>query len=168
MAELIELRRKHAEFGAALDTLRRTADEMESGTRLELWDRLTATVGFLVHDLLPYTSVEDEILYPALAAASETSTPIDVLRAEHVEIARMTGELDEARRSLPLGENGAWTNLRRLLYGLHAVARLHFTVEDEIVLPLLESDLDARDAEEIADAMRAVVHNTMLSPAYQA
>ncbi|HZC27290.1 MAG TPA: hemerythrin domain-containing protein, partial [Actinopolymorphaceae bacterium] len=117
----------------------------------------------------PFTSVEDEILYPALAVAAETSTPVDVLRAEHVEIARMTGELDEARRALPLGDtDGTWSNLRRILYGLHAVARLHYTVEDQIVLPLLECDLDTRDAEELEAAIKAVAYNTTLSPAYQA
>jgi iron-sulfur cluster repair protein YtfE (RIC family) len=169
MVELTGLRRKHAEFGVTLETLRRTADEMECGSTLELWDRLTGAVGFLTRDLLPYTTVEDEILYPALAVAAETSTPVDVLRGQHVEIARLTGELDEARRALPLGEgNGGWSNLRRILYGLHAVAHLHFNVEDEIVLPLLECDLELRDAEELEDAIRAVVHNATLSPAYEA
>jgi iron-sulfur cluster repair protein YtfE (RIC family) len=169
MVELTGLRRKHAEFGVTLDSLRRTADEMESGTTLELWDRLTGAVGFLTRDLLPYTSVEDEILYPALAVAAETSTPVDVLRGQHVEIARLTGELDEARRALPLDEgNGTWSNLRRILYGLHAVAHLHFNVEDEIVLPLLESDLELRDAEELEDAIRAVMHNATLSLACEA
>ncbi len=166
MVELTGLRRKHAEFGDSLNALRRTADEMEHGSALELWDRLTGAVGFLTHDLLPFSCVEDEILYPALAVAAETSTPVDLLRAEQVAIARMTGELDEARRALPLGENnGTWRNLRRLLYGLYAVATLHFMVEDEIVLPLLESDLDHRDAEELEAAIRAVAHNTYLSPA---
>ncbi len=169
MVELTGLRRRHAEFGMSLDALRRTADEMESGSTLELWDRLTGAVGFLTDDLLPYTSVEDEILYPALAVAAETSTPVDVLRGQHIEIARLTGELDEARRSLPLGDcDGTWSNLRRILYGLHAVAHLHFNVEDEIVLPLLECDLEMRDAEELEDAIRAVAHNTTLSPAYEA
>jgi iron-sulfur cluster repair protein YtfE (RIC family) len=169
MVELTGLRRKHAEFGVTLDSLRRTADEMESGTTLELWDRLTGAVGFLTRDLLPYTSVEDEILYPALAVAAETSTPVDVLRGQHVEIARLTGELDEARRALPLDEgNGTWSNLRRILYGLHAVAHLHFNVEDEIVLPLLESDLELRDAEELEDAIRAVMHNATLALACEA
>jgi iron-sulfur cluster repair protein YtfE (RIC family) len=168
MVELTGLRRKHAEFGASLDGLRRTADEMETGTMLELWDRLTGAVGFLTHDLLPYTSVEDEILYPALAVAADTTTPVDVLRGQHVEIVRLTGELDEARRALPLGESdGTWSNLRRILYGLHAVAVLHFNVEDEIVLPLLESDLELRDAEELEDAIRAVVHNATLSLALE-
>jgi iron-sulfur cluster repair protein YtfE (RIC family) len=169
MVELTGLRRKHAEFGVTLDSLCRTADEMESGTTLELWDRLTGAVGFLTRDLLPYTSVEDEILYPALAVAAETSTPVDVLRGQHVEIARLTGELDEARRALPLDEgNGTWSNLRRILYGLHAVAHLHFNVEDEIVLPLLESDLELRDAEELEDAIRAVMHNATLALACEA
>lgn len=167
MVELTGLRRKHAEFGDSLYALRRCADEMESGSTLELWDRLTGAVGFLTHDLLPFTDVEDEILYPALAVAAEAPTLVDVLRAGQVEMARMTGELDEARRALPLGDNdGTWQNLRRVLYGLHAVASLHFTVEDEIVLPLLECDLDHRDAEELEAAIRAVVHNTSLSPAY--
>ncbi|MGH3487139.1 MAG: hemerythrin domain-containing protein [Actinopolymorphaceae bacterium] len=169
MVQLTELRRKHAEFAASLDGLRHTADEMESGSVLELWDRLTCAVGFLTHELLPFTAVEDEILYPALEVAAEASTPVDVLRAEHVTLAQMTAELDEARRALPLGDNnGTWTNLRRILYGLYAVARLHFMVEDEIVLPLLESELEGRDAEELEAAIRAVAHNTTLSPAYEA
>lgn len=168
MVELTGVRRRHEEFSEAVDALRDTADQMEEGTTLELWDRLTGAVGFLTHELLPYAAVEEEILYPALAVAADAPTPVDVLRAEQLEIRRLTNELDEARRGLPLGEDGSWAKVRSVLYGLHAVARLHFRIADEVVLPLLEAELDPRSAEQLDDAIRAVAHTTTLSPAYQA
>lgn len=167
MAELTWLRSRHMELGTEVEALQATAAWMDDATMLELWDRITGHVTFFVNDLVPYISVEDEILYPALAVAAETATPIDVLRAHHAEIDRLAADLDEARRALPLGEDDAWRQVRQALYGLYAVARLHFTVEDEIVLPLLEADLDSRDAEELEDAVRAVVHNTQSTLDFQ-
>jgi hemerythrin-like domain-containing protein len=167
MVELAGVRRRHEEFGEAVDALRDTADQMEEETTLELWDRLTAAVGFLTHELLPYAAVEEEILYPALAVAADAATPVDVLRAEQLEIRRLTNELDEARRGLPLGEERAWSRVRSVLYGLHAVARMHFRIQDEVVLPLLEAELDPRSAEQLDDAIRAVLHTTTRSPVYQ-
>jgi len=167
MVQLAGLRRKHAEFMSSLDGLRRTADDMEAGSSLDLWDRLTGSVSFLTQDLLPFTYVEDEILYPALVAAAETSTPIDILRAHQLTLAQLTDELDAVRRALPMGcDKSTWAKLRRILYSLYAIGRLHFTVEDDVVLPLLESDLDDHEAEQIEAAIRAVAHNLVLSLAY--
>jgi hemerythrin-like domain-containing protein len=170
MVELAGVRRRHEEFGEAVEALRETADQMEEGTTLELWDRLTNAVGFLSHELLPYAAVEEEILYPALAVAAvaaDAATPVDVLRAEQLEIRRLTNELDEARRGLRLGEGGAWSKVRSVLYGLHAVARMHFRIQDEVVLPLLEAELDPRSAEQLDDAIRAVAHTAGRSPVYE-
>ncbi|MGW5364670.1 hemerythrin domain-containing protein [Actinopolymorpha pittospori] len=167
MAELTWLRSRHMELGADLETLRGTADGMDDSTMLELWDRVTGHVSFLVHDLMPFVSVEEEILYPALAVAADTATPVDVLRAHQVEISRLAAELDEGRRSLPLGEEAGWRAVRRTLAGVHAIARLYFTVEDEVILPLLESDLDPHEAEELEDALRAVARTNSTSHDFQ-
>ena len=44
---------------------------------------------------------------------------------------------------------------RRVLYGLYALVKLHFTEEEEIYVPVLEDALDADHAREMFDRMEA-------------
>ena len=45
------------------------------------------------------------------------------------------------------------TGARRVLYGLYAVVKLHFTEEEEIYIPILEEALDAAHAREMFEHM---------------
>ena len=58
---------------------------------------------------------------------------------EHLLFSRLVSELDA-------GEPGPdeLRDLRRVLYGLHAILRLHFAQEEQQLLPLLESGITPR------------------------
>ena len=58
----------------------------------------------------------------------------------HVEIAHLTRVLERAIEDCPSGgpEAGDLPELRRVLYGLHAILRLHFAQEDESYLSLAD------------------------------
>jgi Hemerythrin HHE cation binding domain len=65
---------------------------------------------------------------------------------DHAEVKTLTNQLVRATE-----ENDE--PMRRLLYGLYHVIRLHFPKEEEIYLPLLEEDLDRAEADQLLHAM---------------
>jgi Hemerythrin HHE cation binding domain len=74
---------------------------------------------------------------------------------DHVEVGRLTDELASLRSELSrptLGEAPAKA-LRRVLYGLYALVKLHFAKEEEIYLPLLDARLSAEAARHMFEAM---------------
>jgi hypothetical protein len=92
-----------------------------------------------VREVLPHQDAEDEVLFPAVSRMLGNDTTVVMSRA-HVEIAhqvRRLGRLLDA-----IGAEGPdeadVTELRRLLYGLHAILRLHTAQEEEDYLSLAE------------------------------
>jgi len=78
------------------------------------------------------------------------------MRHDHVEIAGLAEELDAIAPelegpSLPLEVEHA---LRRILYGLYVLIKVHFVEEEEIYLPLLEDRLDEAEAREMIGRWR--------------
>jgi iron-sulfur cluster repair protein YtfE (RIC family) len=112
---------------------------------------------FLATHLIPHAKAEDAVLYPeverALAAPGATAT----MRRDHVEVAELAEQLRALEPELA-GEVVSASierSLRRILYGLHAVIRLHFAEEEEIFIPALEAGLSRARAEELFEAMEA-------------
>jgi hypothetical protein len=107
------------------------------------------------------------------AADSIGTAPIAVIRnareatatmiREHVEIGRMVGELGVLRGRLggetltPVTAN----YLRHVLYGLHALVKMHFFNEEEVFLPLLDARLDEAEARKMFARMERVAHDAM-------
>jgi hypothetical protein len=71
---------------------------------------------------------------------------------DHVEVGRLTEELARLRAST---RPAAGEDLRRVLYGLHALVSAHFAKEEEIYLPLLEDRLSAAEAHALFERMEA-------------
>ena len=69
------------------------------------------------------------------------------MSCDHVEIGRLTEELRSLRSHLVGGSMGAEEEraLRRILYGLSALVRVHFAKEEEVYLPLLDARLTAEE-----------------------
>jgi iron-sulfur cluster repair protein YtfE (RIC family) len=89
------------------------------------------------------------------AMGNELSTATMV--RDHIEIARLTDELGSLRThqsQLTITSIQA-AALRRVLYGLYAVIKLHLAKEEEIYLPLLDSKLTAEEAKSMFEAMEA-------------
>ncbi len=82
-------------------------------------------------------------LYPVVAKLIGGADPIGPMSRAHVEIRRLAGMLSRLIKELP--EDGPMAadlrDLRRVLYGLHAVLRLHFAQEDESYLSLFEPEV---------------------------
>ena len=125
--------REHVALWPRLGQLRTIADNLGSLPPTEAMDRLRSVFAFLAEELWPHEEAEDVLLYPALASALGGDDVMTAMSRAHVEIGteirRFGRVLDDIGPEGP--DDDDVLELRRLLYGLHAVLRLHFTQEDE-------------------------------------
>jgi hypothetical protein len=90
--------------------------------------------------VVPHELAEDAQLYPVLARALGATDPTGTMSRAHLEIAHQTGRLGRLLEQPADGpEPEDLLELRQLLYGLHAILRLHFAQEEESYLSLAES-----------------------------
>jgi iron-sulfur cluster repair protein YtfE (RIC family) len=149
------LREEHRELVPRIESLRVLADRVGELPTEELLIDLEEGEGFLVTELLPHAVAEERTLYPAVGRLLGSPDATETMSRDHVEITRMADELAALRREIvrrpvhPSQER----ELRRLLYGLHAVILLHFRKEEELYLQLIEERLSSKEAEELFEAM---------------
>ncbi|HWS46112.1 MAG TPA: heavy metal translocating P-type ATPase [Acidimicrobiia bacterium] len=95
---------------------------------------------FLVEELEPHEEAEDALLYPVLARLLGGTDPTGTMSRAHVEIAHLIRRLGRVIDGIDAAGPDAddLVELRRLLYGLHAVLELHFAQEDEGYLSLVD------------------------------
>ncbi len=78
---------------------------------------------------------------------------------DHLEVMRLTEELEALRLHVfyaPVSESDEQA-LRRVLYGLYAISKLHLAKEEEIYFPMLEARLPAEEVERLVEAMESTV-----------
>lgn len=128
-----------------VDRLRRVADRLEElsppAARRELQEIRT----FLVEKLVPHEEKEDASVYPLVARRIGGHDPTAAMSRAHLEISHLVRLYGRLLDELPEGPVGPLApddlrDLRRVLYGLHAILRLHFAQEEEQYLPLLEGE----------------------------
>ncbi len=133
-------RAEHRELLVAVDRVRSLADRLDALAPAEALAQARAVHRFLAERLLPHEEAEDALLYPAVAELVGGDDPTATMSRGHAEIAHLTRLLE--RLLADLGPDGPdaedLPDLRRVLYGLHAILRLHFAQEDEAYLPLFE------------------------------
>lgn len=134
------LRDEHRELLPHIETLRTTADLIGESSDAETLERVDEAGHFLSHHLIPHAAAEDKALYPVVEEAMPSPGATDTMRRDHVEVGRLTEELSVLRVQIVRGtiSEQSQRDLRRVLYGLHAVVKLHFAKEEEIYLPVLE------------------------------
>ncbi|HSM52523.1 MAG TPA: heavy metal translocating P-type ATPase, partial [Thermoanaerobaculia bacterium] len=138
-------RAEHRDLAPGIEAMRALADRLETLPAAELGERLAAVCHFLETELLPHDEREDAEVYPLIVRRHGAESAAAMGRT-HLEIrhlatlfSRMVGELPaEAMAADDLRD------LRRVLYGLHAILRLHFAQEEQQMLPLLEAEVSPR------------------------
>ena len=128
-------RAEHRAIRTDIEDLRATADALaEPGamTRVrQVHDELTREVG-------PHESAEETELYPSLNHLLGGVDPTAPMSRAHAEIAyqiaRLGRLIDEIGTGTP--DQADIADLRSLLYGLHAILKLHTVQEDETYLSL--------------------------------
>jgi hemerythrin-like domain-containing protein len=126
-----ELHTEHQQLMVGVETLRHAGDligtvalpaEQEAGER---------ALRFLHDHLIPHARGEEEVLYPMVGMVLESPRSTLTMVRDHSEVAALTEQLERAL------EEHDQPMMRRLLYGLYHVIKLHFAKEEEIYLPLL-------------------------------
>ena len=136
---------EHQILRPGLDRLRAAADLLGSEPDAETIAVVRAVHCFLVEDLAPHEAAEGAELYPVLDRLLGGSESTVTMSRAHTEIARLIRRLGRVLDDLDPEhpDEADVLELRRLLYGLHAILRLHFAQEEEGYFSLLDDPEDA-------------------------
>ena len=136
-----ELIAAHHELASGMAHLRTTADRLDVLPPLDARRELLAVDAFLTDQLLPHEVEEDRTIHPSLATALGTDDAVAALHGTHNEIFRLarlfTGLVEELPAEGPSPED--WPDLRRVLYGLDAILRLHMAQEEELYASITDT-----------------------------
>lgn len=151
------LRQEHQRLLAPLQQLRHFADEVGELSPQACRAGLQQALDFVNCRLLPHAEAEDRVLYPAVARLMGARLATRTMSADHQAVFRMGGKLQALLAGLQqqAPDANALNTLRRLLYGLYAVVKLHLWKEESVYWPLLESRLDQHEMDELLQAMQA-------------
>lgn len=135
------LRLEHEQLVPRLDSIRDAADNLDELTTPEAIQMLGRINTLLTDEILPHEIEDETVLYPQLSEILPGEDSMASMSRSHREIfhlveafKRETGNLSDAGD----GETDL-RDLRRILYGLHAILRLHFDQEEELYLSLEQS-----------------------------
>lgn len=131
---------EHRRLGPGLERLRNLADQLDTLPRLQLRDALLDVQRFVTIDLLEHERLDEAEIYPAIAAQLSGEDPLGAFSRTHQEIFHLARLLALLVRDLPGDgpEPHDLPDIRRLLYSLHAVLRLHFAQEEELYASVSE------------------------------
>jgi heavy metal translocating P-type ATPase len=131
---------EHVAIRSDIDRVRAAADGLDRLHPAQAVTEIRHVHQLLIEEVQPHEQAEQEVLYPALDRLLGGSDPTGPMSRAHVEIThqiRRLGQLlDDIGPEGPDSED--ISELRRLLYGLYAVLRLHTTQEDESYLSLAD------------------------------
>jgi len=131
---------EHDKMRAEVDGLRHAADALGTEPVDEAMKKVRAVHRYLVEEILPHQEAEDELLYPAVARALGGEDPTATMTRAHVEIDHLVRRLGRLLEGLPPEgpDPEDLLELRRVLYGLHAILKLHIAQEDEGFFTLVD------------------------------
>ncbi len=154
------LREEHKELLPHIESLKQAGLAVHGTLTQSSFDSIDQAYQFLTKELLPHAHAEEAALYPAVQKALGTPLGTATMSRDHVEVERLTEELAKVRAQLYGNEIGVQlaNELKRILYGLYALVKLHFAKEEEVYLPLLDTKLTPPEAEEMFAAMEKAAH----------
>ncbi|MBX6749300.1 MAG: heavy metal translocating P-type ATPase [Micromonosporaceae bacterium] len=154
---------QHRAVAPIVDQVRAVADALRTadGDRRSTVEPVRALVEQLENRLLPHEQAEDTELLPIVARAMGGTDPTGAFSRTHSEIAHYVSRLRRILADLEPGSTAKGTaaenidaedidgkdidaedivEIRRLLYGLHAILRLHNAQEEEGIFSLLPEE----------------------------
>jgi len=154
------LRDEHKELFPHIETLRLAGDLISDKPTSPAIKAVQDAYRFLTRHLIPHAQAEDKALYPVVQKAMGASQATATMSRDHVEVGRLTEELGALQAVI--SQSSITTeqaqDLRRILYGLYTLVKVHFAKEEEIYLPLLDANLTEADAAEMFSTMEAAAH----------
>ncbi len=161
MANLTQpLREEHKELLPHIEAIRTTADTIGEVPLSELRPQIDEVYDFLAYHLLPHAQAEEAALYPVVGKVMGAPEATGTMSRDHVEVDRLIDELGLIRS----GVSGSTLtvsqikDLRRVLYGLYTLVRVHFAKEEEVYLPILDARLTSDEARRLFETMEEAAH----------
>jgi iron-sulfur cluster repair protein YtfE (RIC family) len=153
------VREEHKELIAHIELLRTVADSIGSASAESIREGVGQAYAFLIHQLIPHAQAEEQVFYPTVGRLLRALEATETMSRDHLEVIRLTEELEALRlhlfyTSLTQADEQA---LRRVLYGLYAIIKLHLAKEEEIYLPILEARLPTEEVDGLVQAMEGTV-----------
>jgi iron-sulfur cluster repair protein YtfE (RIC family) len=158
------LRDEHAELIPHIAALAAAGDAVGGADLVELRVQVDDSYEFLTEELIPHAKAEEAALYPVVQRAVGAPEMTATMERDHVEVGALTAELGVLRQRLATADqldDDLANGLRRVLYGLHHLVKVHFAKEEEVYLPILEAHLTEPEAQRMfADMHAASKHHT--------
>jgi hemerythrin-like domain-containing protein len=152
-----QLRDEHRDLLPHVEMLRTVADEIGEAPISSLRHGVDAIYAFLTFHLLSHAQAEERALYLMVGKLMGASEATATMSRDHSEIVRYTEELSALRSRLDDTNAGVSEEkaLRRILYGLYAIVKVHFAKEEEIYLPILDTRLTPEKAAHMFEKMES-------------
>ncbi len=153
------IRDEHLELIAHIEVLRTVADSIGLASTESMREGVGQAYSFLTHQLIPHAQAEEQVLYPTVGRLLRAVEATETMSRDHLEVIRLTKELEALRLHLfyTLVSEADKQALRRVLYGLYAIIKLHLAKEEEIYLPILETRLPTSEVNDLVEAMEGTV-----------
>lgn len=155
------LREEHRDLYPHIESLRKGGESIHEHLFSPfIREEVEKAYRFLVDELIPHARAEDHALYPIVQRVMGAREATATMSRDHVEVDRLTTELGEILSTI-VGPaiNAEQTNaLRRVLFGLYTLVKVHFAKEEEVYLPLLDARLTQSEADEMFEAMEHAAH----------
>jgi len=128
----------HETTRADIEEIRSVADSLGYIPPQQAIDRVRHAHELLVTEVVPHEQAEERELYPALDRVLGSPEATATMSRGHAEITHQVRRLSQLLADIGPGppDDADIADLRALLYGLHAILRLHTTQEDESYLSL--------------------------------
>ncbi len=154
------LRDEHKELFPAVDRIRQTAASIGEAPVVEVRQGVEEVYNFFAYHLKPHAEAEEAALYPVVQKVLGSPDATKTMSRDHVEISRYIEELASLKKNLTSAAltSAQIQSLRRVLYGVYALVKVHFAKEEEVYLPILDQRLTPEAAQEMFEAMEAAAH----------
>lgn len=157
------LRDEHAGLFPSVDRIKQTAELIGKASSEEICKGLEEVYDFLAHHLKIHAGAEEAALYPVVQRLLGSPDATKTMSRDHMEIGRYIDEL-AALKQCP--SDGKFSpehseSLRRVLYGVYALVKIHFEKEEEVYLPILDQRMTAEEVREMYTKMEAAAHEAM-------
>ncbi len=154
------LRDEHRELFPQVDRILQAADLVGLAPLGEIRTAVEEAYEFLAHHLIPHAQAEDAALYPVVQNVLGSPEATRTMSRDHVEVVRYVEELAALKDGLTGAPLTAvqTKSLRRVLYGVYALVKVHFAKEEEVYLPILDQRLTPESAREMFEQMEAAAH----------
>ncbi|HAX69047.1 MAG TPA: hemerythrin domain-containing protein [Anaerolineales bacterium] len=154
------LRDEHKELFPFVDQIRQAADLIGDAPVAEILRGVEEVYDFLAHHLKPHAEAEEAALYPVVQKVLGSPDATKTMSRDHVEVGRYIEELATLKKDIGGATLTAEQvkSLRRVLYGVYALVKLHFAKEEEVYLPILDRRLTPESAQEMFEAMEDAAH----------